>query len=248
MLTMKRYLIILYAVVAALASSVASGAESADRILNVNVHLIAGLSNTTNNYVKCFPEISDLNSSVGQSLGVGVDGVMMLGRRWGIGTAINFIHTSRRMDMAVSGFSAKSVSNVFQRNSYYVIDVPIYARWHTRIASEVRWNIDGGIYYSYGTGGKQKNTIYDAKINDLGQLFTTRTELEAGYYNDGNAFVNSYRRADVGLHIATGLTFKRHITVGLRAHLGLKDVSRNTGIVNPSARNVDLMALLGWTF
>lgn len=222
--------------------------DASARFVSVNLHLTGGLAYTTNNYVKCFPEISDLNSSVGPAIGIGVEGAMRLGARWSVGTALNITRSSRRMDMAVSVAGAQSVSNVFQSNHYYQIDVPVFMRWNHSIADGVRWNIDMGLYYAYGLGGKQKNTIYDAKTNDLGQLITSKSELEAGYYTDSDAFINSYRRADIGLHLGIGLTFRGHITVGVRSHLGVKDVAHSQGIVNPSAHNVDMVGVIGWTF
>lgn len=223
-----------------------AGAE--DRFVSLNVHLMGGGDYVTNNYQKCFPEVSDCNSSMGLALGIGAEGTLRVGKRWKIGTGLNLVRNARRMDMAVLGADRRTASNVFQRNRYYALDIPVFMRWEASIATGVRWNVDCGLYYGYGTGGNQKNTIYDAKINELGQLITSQTTTDAGYYDDDNAFINSYKRADIGLHLATGLTFKGHLTVGLRTHWGWKDVSRSTGIVNPSAHNVDVMALVGWSF
>lgn len=240
--------IITGAVAIAASLCTASAQESPERFININLHLLGGASYVTNNYVTCFPEVSDINSSMGPAFGAGAEVTCRVGRRFALGTGLNFVRNSRRMDMAVAGGGKPSVSNVFQRNIYYALEFPIFLRWEVKIAPSVRWNIDGGLYYAYGTGGKQKNIIYDAKVNDLGQLMMTRTQLDAGYYADDNAFVNSYRRGDLGLHIATGLTFRSHLTVGVRSHIGFKDVARSTGLVNPSAHNIDLMALVGWTF
>lgn len=245
---MFRHLILsLIALVAPLASAIAQDTTE-EKFINVNLHIIGGASYVTNNYVSCFPEVSDLNSSMGPAIGLGAEVACRVGRRFALGTALNFVRHSRRMDMAVAGGGKPSVSNVFQSNTYYNFEIPFFLRWEVRIAPGVRWNIDGGLYYAYGTGGKQKNTIYDAKVNDLGQLMMTRTQLDAGYYDDDNAFVNSYRRGDIGAHIATGLRFNSHLTVGVRSHIGIKDIARSTGLVNPSAHNIDLMALVGWTF
>lgn len=222
--------------------------ESADKFITVNAHVLAGASYTTNNYENCFSEISDINSSMGLSYGVGVEAACRLGSHISLGTGLNFTRNARKMDMAVTGAGKPSVSNVFQRNVYYQLDFPVYVRWDKDISNGVRWNVDGGLYYAYGTGGNQRNTIYDAKTNELGQLITAKSYLETGYYADDRAFINSYKRGDIGLHIATGLTFNRHLTVGVRTHIGLKDVARSTGIVNPSAHNIDLQAMVGWSF
>lgn len=229
-------------------AAIALPARGADRFITLNLHLLAGGSYVTNDYSSCFPEISDINTTMGAAFGVGAEATCKLGRRFALGTGLNFMRNSRRLDMAVSGAGKPSVSNVFQRNTYYAIDIPVFLRYYVKVATGVMWNIDAGLYYAYGTGGKQKNTIYDAKTNDLGQLITSRSRLETGYYSDSRAFINSYRRGDIGIHIATGLTFSSRLTVGVRTHLGCKNVARSSGIINPSAHNIDLLATLGWNF
>lgn len=242
----RNFIVIILAAVAAL--TVGAQEPGGQRFINLDVHALAGGSYTTNNYMDCFSEISDMNSSMGPSFGLGVGAALRLGSHWSLGTEANFSRNSRRMDLAVAGAGKPSVSNVFQRNSYWEIDVPLYMRWRMAMGDNIDWSVDLGMYYAYGTGGTQRNTIYDAKTNDLGQLITTRTNLESGYYNDAGALVNSYRRGDIGFHIATALTFARHFTVGVRTHLGLKNVAYSRGIVDPSCHNITIHGVMGWRF
>lgn len=229
-------------------SAVCADEVETEKFITVNVHLMGGASYATNNYRGCFPEITDINSSMGPLFGAGVEGVFRLGSHAGLGTGLNLTRNQRRMDIAVTGAGKPSVSNVFQRNIYWELDFPVYFRWDTRLAEGVDWNVDGGLYYAYGISGNQKNVIYDAKTNDLGQLITSRTELKTGYYSNEQAFINSYTRADIGLHIATGLTFKQKFTVGVRSHIGLKNVAKTNGLVKPSSHNISLQAMIGWNF
>lgn len=240
---------IMCAALLAAAASIASPARGEEKsFLSINAHLLAGASYVTNNYMGTFHEIGDLNKSMGLAAGAGVGAMFDLSRRWGLGTELNVLMKSFRMDLAVTGEGKPSVSNVFQRNRAWELDIPVYMRWRHRVADRVEWNVDMGAYFSYGLGGSQKNTIYDAKTNELGQLMTTRTELDADYYNDSDAFINSYKRADMGLHVGLGLTFAGHLTVGVRSHIGFKNVALSTGLRSPSCHNMDILAMLGWTF
>ncbi len=215
------------------------------RLLDIDVHALVGGSYVTENYKDCFPEISDLNAGMGLAVGVGLGARFNLTRTFGLGTGINYISSRGTLDMAVTGQQSASISNVFQRSHYYAFDFPVYVSFSPCIANGVRWNFDIGLYYSYGTSGKQKNVIYDAKTNELGQLMTTRTVLETDYYKDG-AFINSFKRADIGLHVDTGVTFLDRLRLGLRAHIGLKNVAKSTGLKNPSCHNINIMAVAGW--
>lgn len=233
--------------------SLAGAAQSSEpsfadppRFITVNAHIMAGGSYVTSNYMDAYPEIGDMNRSMGGAAGIGVGVSFRLGRHWSLATELNFGTATHRMDLAVAGAGKPSVSNVFQRNRSWAFDIPVYMRWTHRVAQNVKWNADAGLYYAYGTGGSQKNTIYDAKTNDLGQLITSRTRLDTGYYNDSRAFINSFKRADIGLHLALGLTFTERITVGVRSHIGLKNAALSNGIVTPDCHNIDIMAVVGW--
>ena len=74
------------------------------------------------------------------------------------------------------------------------------------------------------------------------------TPYEADFYKDSRGFINSYDRGDIGLHLATGLTFSKHFKVGVRAHVGMSDLAHSTGIVKPDSHTMDFMATLGWQF
>ena len=219
-----------------------------ERFLDIDVHVMVGGSYMTENYVSCYPEISDLNTSMRPAFGVGVGARFNIRSYLGLGTELNFTRNGFGMDMAVIGRGGQSVSNVFQRNTYYKVDIPLYVSFIFNLSKEVRWNVDAGMYYAYGLGGKQKNTIYDTRTNELGQLMMSVTPYEADFYKDTRAFINSYDRGDIGLHLATGLTFSRHLKVGVRAHIGMSNLAYSTGLVRPNSHTLDFMAMVGWQF
>lgn len=216
--------------------------------IDFDVHALVGGSYITENYVACYPEISDLNGAMGPAFGVGAGVRFNIRGYLGLGTELNFTRNVTKMDMAVVGSDRNSVSNVFQRNTYYKVDVPVYLTFMFRLSGAVKWNVDAGMYYSYGTGGKQKNTIYDTRANELGQLMLSVTNYKADFYNDSRAFINSYHRRDIGIHLATGLTFGGHLRVGVRTHIGCSNIAYSTGIVKPSSHTLDFLGSVGWQF
>lgn len=220
----------------------------AERFLDVYVQTMAGGSYLTDNYRSCYPEITDLNSSMRPAFGAGVGVRFNIRKFLGLGTELNFTRNGFNMDIAVVGAGGRSVSNVFQRNVFYRVDIPVFMSFIFNLSQSVKWNVDGGMYYAYGLSGKQKNTIYNTQINELEQLMVSVTPYETDFYNDNDAFINSYHRGDIGLHLATGLTFAEHLRVGVRGQLGFSNLANSTGIVKPSSHNINFMVTVGWQF
>lgn len=216
--------------------------------INLDVRIMTGGSYMTENYTSCYPEISDINTSMRPSFGAGVGARFNIRRFLGLGTELNFTRNAFNVDMGVVGYGGRSVSNVFQRNTYYKVDIPVYVSLIFNLAGVAKWNIDTGLYYAYGISGKQKNTIYDTRSNELGQVMMSVTPYTADFYNDSKAFINSYDRGDIGVHLATGLTFSNHFKVGVRAHFGMSNPAKSTGLVRPNCHTMEFLACVGWQF
>lgn len=220
----------------------------ADKFIDIEARLLLGGSYVTNNYMDCYREISDLNSSMGTAWGLGVGVKFNISNFVSLGTEFNYLRNSGKMDMSVTADGKTNVSNVFLKNSYRTIDIPIFMSFNFNLASNIRWNADGGIYLDFGTSGKQKATIYNATVNDLGQLTTSTTHQKTDYYNNDKAFLNSFRTFDSGLHLATGLTFIDKISVGVRGQFGFRNVAQSNGLVKPNSHNIKLFATIGYHF
>ena len=214
--------------------------------IDIDAHLMFGGSYVTNNYSSCYKEISDINSTMGFAYGVGVGVKFNFSNFIGLGTQFNYVHNKNKMDMAVTQEGAPNVSNVFIRNSYRYVDIPVYMSFTFNLSPRVKWNADGGLYMAFGTGGKQKATIYNAKVNDLGQLMTTTQKFKANYFDDDKAFINSYEKFDMGLHLGTGLTFYDKISVNVNTRIGFRNVAKSSGIVKPSAHNFNVYCSVGY--
>lgn len=219
-----------------------------NRLIETEAHILIGGSYVTNNYTDVFPEISDMNSSMRTAWGAGIGVKFNFNRFIAVGTEMNLTFNSTRLNFNVTSEDSRHFSEVDLRNSFRYLNVPIYASFCFNLAKSVKWNVDGGFYYAYGTGGKQKSTIYTTSMNDLGQLIFDDGSSVSGYFNDSRSFINSYYRTDVGLHIATGLTFYNRIALGIRTQYGLKNSAKTEGVSHPSCHNYNFFVTLGYIF
>lgn len=220
----------------------------ARQFLEVDVHLLGGGSGVTQNYASCFPEIREINNSMGGSYGVGAGAVFGLNTFFGLGTELNILLNHGRTDMGVSNDDATSVSNVFLRNRYCYANIPVFMSFRFHVLGPIRWNVDAGLFYQYGLSGSQDQTIFNSVINDLGQLVPRVVKSKPDYFNSKDTFIHSYRRSDIGLHLSTALQFGRHFAIGARLQFGFKNVARTDGIVCPRIHNYDFHALAAYKF
>lgn len=220
--------------------------SKAKRFIETDVHVLAGATAITQNYMSAFSEISEMNSSAGAGFGAGAGAVFGI-REWlGLGTEINLLVSNNKLDMAVSNEDYASVSNIFISNRYAYADIPVYMSFRFNVLGGLRWNVDAGMYYRYGLWGKQKQTIYNSMVNDLGQLVPRIVQTKVDYFRDRDTFINSYNRSDIGLHIATGLQFGRHLTVSMHMQVGFKNIAYNSGLRNPNIHNLSFLAGVGY--
>lgn len=219
-----------------------------DKFIETQVHLLMGGSYVTENYKSCYPQISDVNNSMGFAWGLGFRAKFNLSSFIGLGTEFNYLRNTGKTDFAITKDDEPNVSNVFVKNSYRTFNVPIFASFTFNLAPSVKWTADGGLFMTFGIGGSRKATTYNAQVNDLGQLVTKITTQKADYYKSDKAFLNSYRDFDMGLHLGTGLSFMNKISLGFRCQFGFRNVAMSSGIVKPNSHNVDIFATAGYIF
>lgn len=221
----------------------------ASRLIEVDAHIIGGGGSVTQNYCSLFPQIENLNVNMGSHFGIGARAVFGIREYLGFGTAIDFTLANYDMDMLVVGDQPRQgISAVYLSNRIYRVNVPVFVSLRMKIDKSVRWNIDAGIYYAYGLGGRQKQKIFRGELNALGELVTQRESVATDYYHSSGTFVNVYNRGDIGLHLATSLNFGPHLLVGGQFQYGLKNSARATGVVSPRVNNLSVNAILGYRF
>lgn len=219
------------------------------KFIDLDIHAMIGGSTVTQNYSDCFSAISEINLSMGTAFGIGATARFSFTNFIGMGVEANFMINNYRMSLAVADDDATSITNCFVRNHYYTANFPVYISLNFNLGSVVRWNIDAGLYYTYGLSGRSKSTLYNARVNELGQLITSVTNQKASYYNSPDAFIASSYRGDIGLHIATGFTFMRRYSVGVRSQIGFKNESHAyNAIKQPNVHNINLLCSLGYHF
>lgn len=238
--------VVLLAAIPQLASAQFVSFAPAKKMLEVDAHVFAGTTGIIQNYGNTFSSLTEVTADNGAGIGGGFGAVFGI-REWvGFGTELNILFANNKLNMAVSNAEAVSMSNIFVRNRYSYINIPLFMSFRFNILPGLRWNVDAGIYYSYGLGGRQHQTIYRSYVNDLGQLVPVTVETKTGYFRNDDTFLNSYYRGDIGLHLATALQFGKHFFVGMRFQVGMKNISYNHGIVNPDIHNLNFTGCLGY--
>lgn len=221
----------------------------ASRFIEVDIHALGGGGSVTQNYCKLFPQIENLNVNMGGNFGIGGRAVFGLREYLGLGTAIDFTVTNYDTDMLIYGQAeSDGISAAYIDNVIYRVTVPVFVSLRFNVDRSVRWNIDAGLYYSYGLGGRQKQKIFRGEINAMGELVTERENLTTDYYHSGDTFINVYNRGDIGVHLGTSLNFGPHLLVGGQLQYGLKNSARHTGVANPRVHNLSVNAMIGYRF
>lgn len=251
---MKKHLIsLLVGVVAALGCAAQSKPfidhGKPARFLETGVLLSIGGSSVHQNLADRFSEISELSLSMGTQLGIGAQAEIAFTNFISLGVQTNFMINNWKMDLAVADDEASSISNCFIRNHFYSLMFPVYGSFKFNLGTRVRWNVDAGAYYAYGLGGNNKWTLYSAHVNQLGQLITTITNEKAPYYNSREAFIASSYRGDLGVYLASGLTFSRKLSLGVRCFFGCKNQAHAyDAVVNPRILNMSVSGVATYLF
>jgi len=220
----------------------------AKRFIEVDIHALGGFGSVLQNYKKQFPQIQNLNVNKGESFGLGFRAVFGIKEFLGFGTALDVTTNSYNIDMAVIGSDNASMSAVFIDNRTYTVNVPVFVSFRFGVDRSVRWSVDCGFYYAYGFAGKQKQRIYRADVNAMDELVPQLVNTSTDYYHSAATFINAFNRGDLGLHLATYVNFGPHLVVGARYQLGFKNISRSSGVVNPSIHNQYFQGVVGYRF
>lgn len=248
--------IALLTAISALALPVAASAQRffdpgpADKFLRLEVHGLAGGSTILQNYAGSFDEITSYDQHMGFSGGAGAVATFGL-RDWlGLATEFNFLASNSSATVMMAGQPATPYAAVTLKNRYYTINIPVYVKINFNLATRVRWNLIGGIYYSLGLAGHQTQNVYTSYVNSLGQLINIHETLKPDYYRSSGAFINSSLRADWGIIFGTGIEASSRVSVGFRALIGLRNMAyiTDSGTTRPSVHNTALYATLGYLF
>jgi len=220
----------------------------AKSLLEIEVHAMAGGSTVSQNYNKIYSRIQEHNINMGNSWGVGAKAVFGIRDFLGFGTSANIMWNHYNIDLAVVGTDNTSMSAVFVNNRNFTFNIPVFISFRFNVAHSVRWNVDGGFFYSYGFAGRQKQKIYRAEINAVDELVPEIQTVSTDYYHSPRTLFNVFNRGDIGLHFATSLNLGPHLSVGFQSQYGLKNSARNNIVDKPSVHNYSLHGIIGYRF
>lgn len=220
----------------------------ASRFLELTVQGLAGGSTASQNYHKIYKRIQNHNVNMGNSFGLGARGVFGIRDYLGFGTSVNVMLNRYNIDMAIVGADNSSMSAVFVNNTTWTVNIPVFISFRFNVAHSVRWNVDGGFYYAYGIGGRQKQKIYRAEINEVDELVPEIEYISTPYYHSRRTLFNVFNRGDIGLHIGSSLNFGPHLMVGFQTQYGFKNSARANGTDKPSVHNINIHGVIGYRF
>lgn len=240
--------LVLSAVTSSAGAEVFVDFSPASRFIEVDAHAIGGVGSVLQNYKKEFPQIQNLNVNLGESLGLGFRAVFGIRGFLGLGTALDVTTNKYNIDMAILGSDNASMSAVFIDNRTYTVNIPVFVSFRFNVDRSVRWSVDAGMYYAYGLGGRQKQRIYRADVNAMDELVPQLVDVSTDYYHSRATFINGFNRGDLGFHLATYINFGPHLVVGAKYQIGVKNISRNIGVVNPSIHNQYFQGIVGYRF
>ncbi len=218
-----------------------------DDFIEVELHALGGATSVGQNYADCIEGLNEMYVSPGVGLGAGASVRFVIRDFLALGTQFDFRINNNRYEMTLVTPSERT-SSLYLRNHFYDINIPLFMSFRFNIADNVKWYVDGGIFFSLGFGGYQKADIYNTYVNSLGQMITAHVSEEHEYFGDEFPIIHNVADFDVGLHLASGFVFSKHYTVGVSLQLGLRDLAKNTAVFTPAMRNRSCLFKLGYVF
>lgn len=256
-MSISKYITTAILVIVALCRGEASAAEESrpfmdtsrpSKPLDIGIHAGLGVSTQVQNYASVVPGCADFHLSSGLQSVFGATAEVPLRRYIAIGTGVDFLINNNSWAMTVINSEIKNVSTLYCRNTYRAFEIPVYISLRFNLGSRITWTNEGGMYLSFGTGGRTRITSYTAAVNQLGQQQVTRTKYDHPYYNADTPIINGYERNDIGVHLSTGLQYRGRWTLKAVMRYGFKDVARNYGVLDVNIHNLAFSFRLGYSF
>lgn len=217
-------------------------------IIESELHTSIGASWYTQNYADNIPQMQAFNMTPGAMVGIGARVQLALHNFFALGTSATFNICNNSMTAILTSHEPDNTAGFSVENRYYYLNIPIYASLRFNIADNVRWNVDGGLYYAYGLGGNSKSHIYITYQNEIGQFITEEFADKDSYFSEDAPLLHDTHRSDYGLHIATGLKFNDHYCINLIAQYGLKNIAEKKNTTEMSVHNINCCVSLGYEF
>ncbi len=119
------------------------------------------------------------------------------------------------------------------------LEIPILASYRYNFNESTQLQVNFGPYFAVGVGGKVKEEYVNKYWGDETE------EGELDFFGDEDDEESmGMKRFDAGLQIGAGVTFLKHINVGLAYQFGLANMWREEG----SVKNRNFMLSVGYLF
>mgnify|MGYP002625895421 CR=1 FL=1 len=126
-------------------------------------------------------------------------------------------------------------NKVEHKASANYLEIPVLASYRYDFSDNAQLQVNVGPYFAYGIGGKIKYTENEY-YRSLGS-WAINEERESDYFDDDT------NKFDVGLQIGAGMTFAKHIYLGVAYEFGFVNV-----IDDVKSKNSNFMVSLGYQF
>lgn len=221
-----------------------------DRFINIGVHVGDGLSTVRQNYATQIGSVASFTLTPGNVFDLGATAILNVRDFFGIGTGLDFTVSNYdyNLTMIDAGEQNGTLNTLYSDNRFYSLDIPLYLRFAFNLGTRVRWTWELGSYINLGLGGHTDVSTYRSSTNALGQSQVTNSKFHNKYFNDDNGIINRIATTDTGLHLATGLVYKRHFTLNAVLHVGFRDLARNFGVYKTELYNLNLIFKAGYLF
>ena len=146
------------------------------------------------------------------------------------------LYLSTGLYYTVKGFSGEETDGeekVERKSSANYLEIPVLASYRYNFSDNAQLQVNVGPYFAYGIGGKQKYT--EEYHSSRGWVIDA--EGEQDYFDDED------NKFDVGLQIGAGVTFAKHIYLGLAYEFGFINV-----VPDYKTKNSNFMISLGYQF
>ena len=146
------------------------------------------------------------------------------------------LYLSTGLYYTVKGFSGEETDGeekVERKSSANYLEIPVLASYRYNFSDNAQLQVNVGPYFAYGIGGKQK---YTAEYHSS-RGWVIDAEGEQDYFDDED------NKFDVGLQIGAGVTFAKHIYLGLAYEFGFINV-----VPDYKTKNSNFMISLGYQF
>lgn len=214
----------------------------------LTVHFGVGTSTITQNYSEQIKNCSELFLTPGCRTTFGATAGMPI-RDWlSINTGVDIAINNFNYSMTIVDVSNGTLNSIYNRSHYTTLEIPFYVQLRFNLGTNIRWINDLGGYISNGIGGSSKYHAYVSSTNDLGQSQVTETQFSHKYFNANSPLIARTVRTDYGIHIATGMLYKRHISLKCVLRAGFPNIAKNLDVLDISTHNISATFLIGYTF